>query len=168
MQELWDTDPRPVQFEVAFGKPSGAEADASCPEHPSLPFGDGENQARVRGRIGPAAVLFQIAFWSLKESGFVGGMKSKKRGIVPLDSDALAQLEEILDAVIPRLAGDIRSGQFPVINSDKTCTRTATSAASARSAPWRNVWKRHGSRSGARREEVRSREREEKKGRSQK
>ncbi|MCH7989184.1 MAG: exodeoxyribonuclease V subunit gamma [Planctomycetes bacterium] len=72
---------------------------------------------------GPDAKPFLMGYWSIRETGFVGGMKgSRKTKLEPLDEAVLQSLEAMLEEVIPKLAAGIRSGMFPVNNEDPDCT----------------------------------------------
>jgi ATP-dependent helicase/nuclease subunit B len=72
---------------------------------------------------GPDAKPFLMGYWSIRETGFVGGMKgSRKTKLEPLDAAVLQSLEAMLEEVIPKLAAGIRSGIFPVNNEDPDCT----------------------------------------------
>jgi len=80
------------------------------------------------GLAGADAAPFQMAYWSLRESGFVPGLKSGRRGrnapeIEPLEEETLEMLESLLNEVIPRLAEGIRNGIFGVDSRDKECTK---------------------------------------------
>ena len=65
---------------------------------------------------------WQMGYWSLKENGFVPGIKSRKRTPEPLDAAILEKLESTLDELIPTLADGIRAGHFPVDSQDPRCT----------------------------------------------
>lgn len=65
---------------------------------------------------------WQMGYWSLKENGFVPGIKSRKRNPDPLDDAILETLESTLDDLIPTLANGIRAGHFPVDSQDPRCT----------------------------------------------
>jgi ATP-dependent helicase/nuclease subunit B len=72
---------------------------------------------------GPDAKPFFMGYWSIRETGLVGGMKgSRKANLEPLDEAVLNSLEAMLEEVIPKLAAGIRSGIFPVNNEDPDCT----------------------------------------------
>ncbi|MEX2288215.1 MAG: PD-(D/E)XK nuclease family protein, partial [Planctomycetaceae bacterium] len=71
------------------------------------------------GIAAPGAVPFQMGYWSLRETGFVPGLKGKPK---PIDQAVLASLETILDDLVPKLAESMRAGQFPVDSRDPNCT----------------------------------------------
>jgi len=72
---------------------------------------------------GPDAKPFLMGYWSIRETGLVGGMKGSRKGkLEPLDEAVLASLESMLEEIIPQLAEGIRSGDFPVNNEDPDCT----------------------------------------------
>lgn len=72
---------------------------------------------------GPGAAPFQMGYWSIKETGFIAGLKGKKAATFePLDDAVLQSLEMLLEETIPRLAGHIRLGDFPVYSQDPDCT----------------------------------------------
>jgi hypothetical protein len=74
--------------------------------------------------VGEGAAPYQMGFWSIRESGFVAGLKQRgRKGLDPLDAVVLEALDQTLDALIPRLAAGIRDGKFPVYNTDEQCTR---------------------------------------------
>jgi RecB family exonuclease len=71
------------------------------------------------GIAAPGAVPFQMGYWSLRETGFVAGLKGKAR---PIDAAVLSSLETILDGLVPKLVESMRAGQFPVDSRDAHCT----------------------------------------------
>jgi ATP-dependent helicase/nuclease subunit B len=78
---------------------------------------------RRSGVLGAQADLFQIAYWNLTRSGCVGALKgSSKKRLGPINSSLAENIEQLLHAVVPKIAFGIRSGQFPVHNADRTCT----------------------------------------------
>lgn len=72
---------------------------------------------------GENAVPIQAGYWCLRETGWTPITKPPKLGPNGLEqhADWLA-LVDVLDDLVPRLAAGIRSGQFPVFNSDTSCT----------------------------------------------
>ena len=78
------------------------------------------------GFCGAQAVPFQMGFWSLAETGFIAGLRDRRRQSAapsPLASDVWQSLEESIDELVPRLAAGIRTGSFPVYNDDENCMR---------------------------------------------
>jgi len=75
------------------------------------------------GIAGPDAVPYQMGYWSLKKTGFVQGIKTRKRKLEPINRAVWESLEEMLEQIVPDLAMGIRSGQFLVYNTEKTCTQ---------------------------------------------
>jgi ATP-dependent helicase/DNAse subunit B len=67
------------------------------------------------------AAPYQMGFWSLKETGFVAGLKGRQKP-EQIDQAILESLEKLLDEMIPKLTDAISNGQFPVYNADENCT----------------------------------------------
>lgn len=65
---------------------------------------------------------YQMGYWSLKEDGFVPGIKDRKKTPTPLRDDVVQTLQATLDRVLPALAEGIRGGHFPVDSEDPRCT----------------------------------------------
>ena len=78
------------------------------------------------GIAGPEGLPWQMGYWHVKEKGFAPDVKQKgtKAGepLPPLDEAVWQALVQTLEEVIPRLAGGIRGGRFPVYNADQDCT----------------------------------------------
>ena len=75
--------------------------------------------------VGPESQPWQMGYWHVKETGFTadGKQKRSKEGeLLPLEEEAWQALVQTLEEVLPRLAGGIRTGRFPVVNADKDCT----------------------------------------------
>ncbi|MGE3313644.1 MAG: PD-(D/E)XK nuclease family protein [Planctomycetaceae bacterium] len=72
---------------------------------------------------GAGATPFQLGFWSLRETGYVSGIKNDRKSASPASPEFIADLERTLEAIVPRLAAGIRSGDFSVNSSDPHCTR---------------------------------------------
>ena len=76
--------------------------------------------------VGHDARPWQMAYWSLKNDGFLSALKQgrqKQNADSPLDEAVLASLEAVLDELIPRLSGAIRNGRFAVHSDDPHCMR---------------------------------------------
>ncbi len=72
---------------------------------------------------GRGAMPFQMGYWSLRETGYVSGLKGgRSKKPEPLTPESIQQLEQTLDEFVPRLASGIRSGEFPVMSLDDDCT----------------------------------------------
>lgn len=73
--------------------------------------------------IGNDAAPFLMGYWSIRETGFVDGVKGSRRNrLAPLDEAVLSSLEAILEEIIPRLAEGIRDGDFSLNVVDPDCT----------------------------------------------
>ena len=72
--------------------------------------------------VGDNSIPLQAGYWCLKETGWIPISKAPKSGPNGLEqhADWLA-LVDVLDDLVPRLAAGIRSGQFPVYNTDTGC-----------------------------------------------
>jgi hypothetical protein len=68
---------------------------------------------------GENALPFQMGYWSIREKGFVPGLKGKA---IPFDEAGLRSLEQLLEMVLPTLVQGMRSGEFPVDSRVKDCT----------------------------------------------
>ena len=68
---------------------------------------------------GKGAVPFQMGYWSIRETGFISGLKGRAK---ELGEEGLRALEEILEDVLPKLVHGMRSGRFPVDSLDSGCT----------------------------------------------
>lgn len=81
---------------------------------------------RLEKLLGPGATPVQMGYWKLRDEGFLPGLKTPGRKaagrVEQLGAAAWESLVEILDEVVPRLTQSLRGGQFPVYNSDETCT----------------------------------------------
>ncbi len=72
---------------------------------------------------GSGAAPFQMGYWAVRETGFVAGLKGKRAATLqPLDEAVLSSLAALLEETVPRLAKQIRSGNFPVYSQDADCT----------------------------------------------
>lgn len=73
--------------------------------------------------VGDNALPIQAGYWCLRETGWAPITKPPKQGPNGLEphADWLA-LVDVLDNLVPRLAAGIRAGQFPVFNSETSCT----------------------------------------------
>lgn len=77
------------------------------------------------GLLGESSLPLQFGYWNLREQGFSHGLGKAARGsnrLPALDEAAWQSLVELLEGVVPKLAQGMRRGEFPVFNSDKTCT----------------------------------------------
>jgi RecB family exonuclease len=75
----------------------------------------------AQGRTIPAL----IGYWHVKGSGFAPAFVRRKKANGPLpmlDADDWQQVAQALEVVIPRQAGAMRRGEFPVQNADGKCT----------------------------------------------
>lgn len=71
---------------------------------------------------GPDAQPFQMGYWSLRETGFVAGIKPGRKGhFTPIEAAVLESLEAAVDELVPLLAAGIRGGLFPVDSDDDSC-----------------------------------------------
>lgn len=72
--------------------------------------------------VGMNSIPIQAGYWCLRETGWAPVNKAPKAGPDGLEphADWLA-LVDVLDELVPRLAAGIRSGHFPVYNSDPSC-----------------------------------------------
>ncbi len=77
--------------------------------------------ARRSGLLDPDASVFQMAYWALTLTGCVVGLKGRSRAIEMLDPELVGEMERTLDDVLPKIAQRLRSGQFPVFNTDHDC-----------------------------------------------
>jgi ATP-dependent helicase/nuclease subunit B len=69
------------------------------------------------------AVPFQLGYWCLKETGFLGSGGSRTaQDLKPIDATVWQVLEQLVDEVVPRLAAGIRAGEFVVDNPEEHCT----------------------------------------------
>jgi RecB family exonuclease len=68
---------------------------------------------------GPQAAPAQMGYWSIKETGFVAGLKGKPK---PIDEASMKELEQLLEEILPKLVHGMRSGQFPVDSPVLNCT----------------------------------------------
>lgn len=75
------------------------------------------------GIVGGESRPFQMGYWSVRETGFVPGLKGGPRKLAPLDRTVLESLERMLDELLPRLAEEMRCGFFPVDSDDPACTQ---------------------------------------------
>lgn len=75
--------------------------------------------AKRLGLAGPDAIPFQMGYWALKETGFKHGIGKPK--LQAAETNDIRKLESILDALLPRLAEEIRSGRFVAENEDQNC-----------------------------------------------
>jgi len=74
------------------------------------------------GLVDADARPFQMGYWSLRETGFVPGLKQGRKRQTALDEAIVQTLEETLESLLPKLAAGIRAGYFPVDSDDKHCT----------------------------------------------
>jgi ATP-dependent helicase/nuclease subunit B len=77
------------------------------------------------GLAGPEAMPLLMGYWHIREQGFATGMRTRRKPgapHAPLDQAVWESLEKTLDEIVPRLAGAMRSGQFPIYNTDQHCT----------------------------------------------
>ena len=73
--------------------------------------------------LGPDAGLFQLLYWNLTRDGCVLALKGNKaKRWEPVEPAALAEIEQTLHDLLPRMAGRIRHAEFPVHNADESCT----------------------------------------------
>jgi ATP-dependent helicase/nuclease subunit B len=73
--------------------------------------------------LGPDAGLFQLLYWNLTRDGCVLALKGNKaKRWEPVDPSALAEIEQTLHDLLPRMAGGIRHAEFPVRSADEHCT----------------------------------------------
>lgn len=71
---------------------------------------------------GQNALPLQAGYWCLRETGWTPVNKLPKPGANGLEPHAdWIALVEVLDELVPRLAAGIRTGQFPVYNTDTSC-----------------------------------------------
>ena len=71
---------------------------------------------------GSNALPIQAGYWCLRETGWTPINKMPKAGPNGLEPHAdWIALVDVLDELVPRLAAGIRSGQFPVYNTDTSC-----------------------------------------------
>jgi ATP-dependent helicase/DNAse subunit B len=78
--------------------------------------------ARRMNLAGAERVIYQMAYWRIRESGFLTGLKTRSRKLGRLDQETFKELETILEELLPRLAAGIRAGKFPVFSQDVECT----------------------------------------------
>jgi len=78
--------------------------------------------ARRMNLTGADTVIYQMAFWLIRESGFQTGLKTRSRKLDRLDQETFSELETILEELLPRLTAGIRVGRFPVFSQDTECT----------------------------------------------
>ena len=75
--------------------------------------------------VGADASPLLVGYWHIRDQGFTLGLRSRKKkngGHAALEEAVWDSLVKILDEIVPKLARAMRSGQFPVFNSDKNCT----------------------------------------------
>jgi ATP-dependent helicase/nuclease subunit B len=82
-----------------------------------------------------------MIYWGLGDEGPVGGFKRGQRdaGLVPLEAEILAELEALVDEVLPRLVLGIRQGLFTVSPQQKDCTQYCDYRHACRIAQVRSV-----------------------------
>jgi ATP-dependent helicase/DNAse subunit B len=101
--------------------------------------------------LGHKAWPYQMGYWRLRVRGYFSGLKiwaDDEGRLMEMDATIWEELQRQLEEIIPRLAAGIRSGQFPVFNSDLSCTtfcpyRTVCRVGQVRALPTQmmRIWK---------------------------
>ncbi|QDU81647.1 ATP-dependent helicase/deoxyribonuclease subunit B [Polystyrenella longa] len=74
------------------------------------------------GLISPDAVPFDLGYWLLNEDGYNRGITNHPQRFPKiLGQQIVDRLSAILDELLPKLASEIRAGEFPVFNEDVNC-----------------------------------------------
>lgn len=71
---------------------------------------------------GREATPYQLGYWSLRESGFVSGIKREGRNADQVNPQLIETLLLSLETIVPQLAQGIRSGKYLVDSLDSECT----------------------------------------------
>jgi hypothetical protein len=73
--------------------------------------------------LGPDPGLFQMMYWNLTRNGCVSALKGgRSKRMEPIDVAVVHEMERSLHDLLPRMAGRLRAGEFPVHNEDRNCT----------------------------------------------
>lgn len=73
--------------------------------------------------LGPDTGLFQMLYWNLTRNGCVSALKGgRSKRMEPIDAAIVHEMERSLHDLLPRMAGRLRAGEFPVHNEDRNCT----------------------------------------------
>jgi ATP-dependent helicase/DNAse subunit B len=73
--------------------------------------------------LGPDPGLFQMMYWNLTRNGCVSALKGgRSKRMEPIDAAIVQEMEQSLHDLLPRMAGRLRAGEFPVHNEDRNCT----------------------------------------------
>ncbi len=73
--------------------------------------------------LGTDPGLFQMLYWNLTRNGCVSALKgSRSKRMEPIDAAIVHEMERSLHDLLPRMAGRLPRGEFPVHNEDRNCT----------------------------------------------